>query len=1023
MITKLTELPKLKIILIVILFLTVLIGVRLLFLSSHKFPDYPHPVQGVLDLRDYELKNNETISLDGEWEFYPNQLIAPNKIKALNSEKNYTLIPKLWEDEEVSYQYGTYRLRILVNDKLQSYGIRAPVIRSAFQLFVNEQLLNKVGQVSEKRENYIPKKVPYSSIFTVDGNEIDIVIHVANADFTGKGGINQTISFGNGAAIERDKWVSIIIQLMVCIVLLIHVLYAWLLYVIGIRQKTVISFFFLILSTIISVLVDDDRLMFAFLPINWEWATKIYIVSYTGTAIFLVQFVKHLFPEYTKLRILRWFVQLCSVYMLIVLLAPPHLLTRTAIPLPYITLVASLGIVVLILRAAFKEEEDNIFLLLSATAVACNLTWGVAKNLVGFQMPYYPFDVLASILALAAFWFKRYFQTSIKIEMLSKKLQKADKLKDDFLANTSHELRNPLHGIINISQTILMNEGSTLNEKNKKNLELLITIGEHMSFTLNDLLDLTQLKEKNIQLQIKSLQIQTVAAGVFDMLRFMTDGKPVQLVLHIPDSFPSVAADENRLIQILFNLVHNAIKFTNEGKITIRAEVKKKQAFIHIEDTGIGIDEVTQKRIFHPYEQGDSSITAMGGGIGLGLSICRQLVKLHGGSLKVASIVGQGSVFTFTLPLSNQVDEGEPVLSEDRISKSIEHEMSLALHMMTYHETAIDARQDSAITTSNPKILAVDDDPINLQILVNVLSTEQYDITTATNGRDALAKLENKNWDLIITDIMMPHMSGYELSRLIRERYTISELPILFLTARSQREDIYTAFLSGANDYVSKPLKSLELKARVRALINLKQSIEERLRIEAAWLQAQIQPHFFFNTLSAIMMFSETDKTKMKALLEAFSDYLQTSFDFQNAEQIVPIAYELDLVRSYLSIAEVRFGDRVKIVWEVDKDIQLSLPPLSIQPLVENAIHHGILKRGKGGVIRIRIAEHASHFEIAISDDGVGMDKEVLSAKHLKRRGIGLANTDQRLKQLYGKGLNIQSNPDHGTTVSFEIPK
>ncbi|MDQ0176578.1 ATP-binding protein [Bacillus chungangensis] len=1023
MITKLIELPKLKIILIVILFLTVLIGARLLFLSSHQFPDYPHPVQGVLDLRDYELKNNKTISLDGEWEFYPNQLIAPNKIKALNSEKNYMEIPKLWEDEKISYQYGTYRLRILVNDKLQSYGIRAPVVRSASQLFVNEQLLNKVGQVSEKVENYIPKKVPYSSIFTVDGNEIDIVIHVANADFTGKGGINQTISFGKGAAIERDKWVSIMIQLMVCIVLLIHVLYAWLLYVIGIRQKTVISFFFLILSTVISVLIDDDRLMFAFIPINWEWATKIYILSYTGTAIFLVQFVKHLFPKYTKLRILRWFVQLCGVYMLIVLLAPAQLLTRTAIPLPYITLVSSLGIVVLILRAALKEEEDNIFLLLSATAVACNLTWGVAKNLGGFQMPYYPFDVLASILALAAFWFKRYFQTSIKMELLSKKLQKADKLKDDFLANTSHELRNPLHGIMNIAQTILTNEGSTLNEKNKKDLELLITIGEHMSFTLNDLLDLTQLKEKNIQLQIKSLQIQTIAAGVFDMLRFMTDSKPVQLVLHIPDSFPSVAADENRLIQILFNLVHNAIKFTNEGKITIRAEVKKKHAYIHIEDTGVGIDEATQKRIFHPYEQGDSSITAIGGGIGLGLSICRQLVKLHGGSLKVASIVGQGSVFTFTLPLSNQVDEEEPVFSEDRISKSIAHEASLALHTLTYQETAIDARQDSAISTSNPNILAVDDDPINLKILVNVLSTEQYHITTATNGREALAKVKSKNWDLIITDIMMPHMSGYELSRLIRERYTISELPILFLTARSQREDIYTAFLSGANDYVTKPLKSLELKARVRALINLKQSIEERLRIEAAWLQAQIQPHFFFNTLSAIMMFSETDKTKMKALLEAFSDYLQTSFDFQNAERIVPIEYELDLVRSYLSITEVRFGDRVQIVWEVDKDIQLSLPPLSIQPLVENAIHHGILKRGKGGVIRIRIAEHASHFEIAISDDGVGMDKDALSSQHLKRRGIGLANTDQRLKQLYGKGLNIQSNPDHGTTVSFVIPK
>src|SRR5690606_13856937 len=131
-------------------------------------------------------------------------------------------------------------------------------------------------------------------------------------------------------------------------------------------------------------------------------------------------------------------------------------------------------------------------------------------------------------------------------------------------------------------------------------------------------------------------------AGVFDMLRFMTEGKPVRLVNDIPDALPAVLADENRLIQILFNLLHNDVKYTHEGTIAIRADLEDGQVTIRITDTGIGMDEETQRRIFQPYEQGDSGRTATSGGIGLGLSISQQLVELHGGTLAVRSVPGEG---------------------------------------------------------------------------------------------------------------------------------------------------------------------------------------------------------------------------------------------------------------------------------------------------------------------------------------------------------------------------------------------
>ncbi|WP_347835123.1 response regulator [Gracilibacillus sp. JCM 18860] len=234
-------------------------------------------------------------------------------------------------------------------------------------------------------------------------------------------------------------------------------------------------------------------------------------------------------------------------------------------------------------------------------------------------------------------------------------------------------------------------------------------------------------------------------------------------------------------------------------------------------------------------------------------------------------------------------------------------------------------------------------------MLTYLLERENYEIFTVTSAMEGIAQLEKQRYDLVISDVMMPQVSGYELTRLIRERYSISELPILLLTARTRNEDILTGFQSGANDYVKKPVDSTELKARVRALIELKLSIEERVRMEGAWLQSQIQPHFLYNTLNSIAALGEIDLPKMQALLEEFSNYLQLSFDFKNSDPMVPLEHELSLVRSYLYIEQERFRDRIKVCWEIEPNINVFLPPLSIQPLVENAVRHGILQRKEGG--------------------------------------------------------------------------
>jgi two-component system sensor histidine kinase ChiS len=1019
---------KYKSLLIISLYIIVITIVRLVWLSFQIPIDQPRVVKGIMDMRGWQLPANKTINLNGEWEFLPNQMLA-REIDVIpqfpRDTPNYIHVPGDWKASfpskpDHSFYYGTYRLRILTDDDslgLRAYGLRINEIRNASAVYVDGHLLAGRGQPADTLEQYTAKRLPYSTHFTPEGNEIEIIIQASN--HAGKGGITQSISFGDHDTIDKSTLFTMSLQFMLGIVLLVHGLYALILYLLGAANKGMLYFSLLIFCAIISVITADDRLLLQWVPFPYEWFVKVSLLSYVGFASFLPPLFKHLFPGPSQAKSIYGYAIYCAVYALFILLAPSAYTLATANIFLTAVLFLSVFISIRLLQKALREKEDVIFLLIAAISITVNIVWTSIENRTGYEMKHYPFDLMAACFAFAAFWFKRFFRVNTQTKELAERLQLADKHKDDFLANTSHELRNPLHGIINIAQTVMDNKLNPPHESSQRSLQTLITVGRRMTHMLDDLLDVTRLKEGTVRLQVKKLRLQSVIGGVFEMLRFMTEGKPIRFHMDIDDSFPAVMADENRLIQILFNLVHNAVKFTDEGDITVRASAQNGMASIHVVDTGIGIEEEVQRRIFQPYEQGTSNMTRAGGGFGLGLSICRQLVELHGGTLRVDSTPGMGSVFTFTLPTSFDFSPSEEVTDSH-----LHHIPTLTTDaVMELSPTRPVGK--TAYKQNRAKILAVDDDVVNLKILEDILDVAQYEITTVTSGSEAIAKLDSNHYDLIITDVMMPQMSGYELTRQIRERFSISELPVLLITARNRSEDIYTGFHSGANDYVTKPVDALELRSRVLALTDLKESIGERLRMEAAWLQAQIQPHFLFNTLNSIAALSKIDISEMQDLLDVFSTYLRTSFDFHNSDHVVSIERELELVRAYLFIEKQRFEERLQIQWEVDANLHFLLPPLSIQTLVENAVRHGLLQRSRGGTIRIRITGMAGYVEISIIDDGVGIKEEKLQLVLGKQSnaGIGLRNTDRRLKQMYGKGLHIESAPGQGTVVTFRVPK
>ncbi len=1003
--------------------------------------DEHRAVNGVLDLRDVDLDQSPVMYLNGEWELYPDELLTLQNISKRDGGAKSVQVPGDWgsaqnQEHESSYGYGTYRLRILTDPLQTPVTFWFKGIRSSSEIELNGDANGGTGEVSSDSITYIPGSTSYTVTYDQEGTtSIELLIRVANYDSPYMGGISKPVRFGSQAAVDYSRWYSIGFQLVIFLILLLHGMYACILYAFNRQERSLLVGAVLTLTVGITVTMGHDNILMLWLPINYTWGIKIRLISLLLQNACILLLFQRLTMVHLRKAWLQWHVVMTLIYTAVIVVVPIHI-TYTMIHYNFINLfflVSLIWFLYIVGTMIFRKQADRdiVFLLLTAGGITSNLLWSVAETARDVTTVYYPIDIIFAITGFSAYWFKKYFRNAKENMKLNTELQKGDKIKDQFLANTSHELRTPLHGIINIAHNVVTREKNRLDERSLEDMELLVTIGRRMSHLLGDLLDVVRLKEHRIVLRQSPLSIQSVVPGIIAMLQFMAERKPVHLHMEIPESFPLVMADEERLVQILYNLLHNALKHTEEGTITVSAEICEGHALIHVTDTGIGMDEDTRMRIFLPYEQGSYGISD-GQGIGLGLNICKELVELHGGALTVRSELGTGSVFSFDLPLAdeaaNQAQSQLPLIWEQaaEMMEDAPGGFLLPRQGMGDAEALATAEMAPLLKEGRATILAVDDDPVNLDVLVSILSTEPYDITTAGSGQEAMELLGTRQWDLLITDVMMPNMSGYELTQKVREQFSMSELPVLLLTARSQPPDIYTGFASGANDYVTKPVDAVELKYRIRALTLLNQSIQERLRMEAAYLQAQIQPHFLFNTLNSLMVLSDIDTEHMRKLGEAFSSYLRISFNYLNTGELVKLSYELELVEAYLYIEKTRFEDRLSVVLNVEPDLPLLLPPLSIQPLIENAVRHGLLSRNVGGTLCLSITRHEGYTRIEVKDNGKGMEPEkvaeLLHATPGGKGGIGIVNTNRRLLQRYGRGLSIVSEPGEGTMVSFDIP-
>ena len=365
----------------------------------------------------------------------------------------------------------------------------------------------------------------------------------------------------------------------------------------------------------------------------------------------------------------------------------------------------------------------------------------------------------------------------------------ANRAKSAFLANTSHEIRTPLNGLVGLAR--MARQPDVEPQRLHHYLEQIGASAETLSMIISDILDLSKIEAGRLELESAPFDLHEMLVSLHRAYSSLADSRGLALTLELdPSLTATVQGDALRVRQILVNYLHNALKFTAQGTVALTARpLDGERVRFEVSDTGPGIDEATQARLFAPFTQADESITRRYGGTGLGLSICRELAHLMGGRVGVVSAPGEGSCFYAELPLP-----------------------PAAGALACAGEAAAGDRPLEGV-----RALLVEDNPVNMMIAVAMLEAWGVEVEQAEDGVQALravdlANSEGRRYDVVLMDVQMPGMSGHEVTRRLRERYSCTQLPVIALTAAALVSERDTALAAGMNDFVTKPIETDRLR-------------------------------------------------------------------------------------------------------------------------------------------------------------------------------------------------------------------
>ncbi|WP_237445970.1 hybrid sensor histidine kinase/response regulator [Sinobacterium norvegicum] len=401
-------------------------------------------------------------------------------------------------------------------------------------------------------------------------------------------------------------------------------------------------------------------------------------------------------------------------------------------------------------------------------------------------------------------------------------LENTDNLKDEFIAHVSHELRTPIASMSGMADQILSEESTSISNDSVNKLNIIKSSGHRLSHLINDIIDIAAVKRGQLSLKPEPVNLAQLSHMACQLAEPLVGNKDITIINNTRHHLPSVYADERRIYQVLFNLITNAIKFTDQGKVTITAQQQNNHICLSVTDTGVGIARSDQERIFKNFEQGDNDQV----GSGLGLAISKKLIELHGHNLYVDSEPGSGACFTFMLDIYQHKNGATKDINASEYSP------------LSRAATPANAPPTLDFSPDKATILIIDDEHTNLEVLNGYLC-RHFNLLLADSAQQGLELLKNNRVSLILLDVMMPKVSGLELCQQLRKQHSAQKLPIIILSAKQTPLDITQGFAVGANDYITKPFYRDELFARIQAQLTQLSLIE--LQAENNHLKIKIE--------------------------------------------------------------------------------------------------------------------------------------------------------------------------------------
>ncbi|GAB3896220.1 hypothetical protein GCM10028803_13570 [Larkinella knui] len=862
------------------MFLALLLGALALVCRAQK-NRIPVAQNGVIDLSSYSHASTEPVSLRGEWFFKWNQFADSS---SLSASKNYISVPGNWHSYTKSFTlfpqdlgHGTYGLRIILPDSGQQWALRIPPIRTAYKLFVNGQLVAQTGQLATDRSM---KPGTNSTVvsFPVPGREAFLLIQVANYHFA-YGGIWKSLELGHPAILSQSREKSILISAFIIGVLFIIGLYHFVLYALRQQDRAPFLFGTLCLLAAFRESFNSESLFFLIFPeANWFLANKALYCAFPIGIIGLTLYLQCLFPDLITAVFKKSIVALNLAFLALVLFTPATTYSAWG------TLISPLAILECgyffsISFRAFRLKKEGGFILFCDMIILAVCVFNDSLYQAGIIHTYYLLSTavvlftLCQSLLLAIRFSSAFARTEALtidlktanqvIEQMALKRQEADRrkeveeVKNRFFANITHEFRTPLTLIISpIEQLVRTTADSPTIERSVIN-NTLATIhrnARQLLQLINQLLDLSKLESGSLKVRESQGDAVQFMNDLVNSFRITAEMKGIQLTYQ-PGQLPEqLLFDDDKWGKIGSNLLSNALKYTPSGG-SVRVDLVTESfgtagqmlLRLSVSDTGTGIAADQIPHIFDRFYQVDDSRTRPYEGTGIGLALVKELTDLLKGRISLESEVGKGTTITVACPVR------QPYADHPKLQASLPD--------LLWPETpqTLPAPWSDPKSTAHgnlPVLLLVEDNDDLRQLIANGLAAT-YRILTAANGQEGWEICQSELPDLVVSDIMMPVLDGYQLCRLIKQTPRTNHIAVILLTAKTASESKLEGLSAGANDYLTKPFSQRELHLRVTNLLHY-----------------QLALRTFYN-----LQFSKPDSLQLPAYQNAFLNQLYQALE------------------------------------------------------------------------------------------------------------------------------------------------